>query len=55
MCRHFAFVSSTPLPLGVALVSAPHALVAQARQPLYQTSGDSNPDGWGVGWFEANF
>jgi glutamine amidotransferase len=52
MCRHFAFVSSTPLALGDALVGAPHALVAQARRPKHQTSGDSNPDGWGVGWFD---
>jgi glutamine amidotransferase len=54
MCRHFAFVSSTPRRLGGALSDAPHALVEQARCPRHQTSGDSNPDGWGVGWFDAD-
>jgi glutamine amidotransferase len=53
MCRHVAFVSSTPLPLGAVLVDAPHSLVDQARAPQHQTSGSSNPDGWGVGWFDA--
>ncbi len=54
MCRHLAFVSSTPVGLGAPLVDAPHSLVDQARAPRHQTSGDSNPDGWGVGWFDAD-
>jgi glutamine amidotransferase len=52
VCRHFAFVSSTPVRLGDALVDAPHSLERQARAPKHQTSGDENPDGWGVGWFD---
>ncbi len=52
MCRHLAFASSTPLRLAGPLVDAPHALVHQARTPKHQTSGDENPDGWGVGWFD---
>jgi glutamine amidotransferase len=52
VCRHLAFVSSTPLRLGTPLVDAPHSLVEQARAPKHQTSGDANPDGSGVGWFD---
>lgn len=52
MCRHFAFVSRVPVRLGDPLVDAPHSLLQQARAPKHQTSGDENPDGWGVGWFD---
>jgi glutamine amidotransferase len=52
MCRHFAFVSPAPVRLGDPLVDAPHSLERQARAPKHQTSGDENPDGWGVGWFD---
>jgi glutamine amidotransferase len=45
-------VHPTPIRLDTALVGAPHSLVEQARAPRHQTSGDSNPDGWGVGWFD---
>jgi glutamine amidotransferase len=54
MCRHLAFVHPTPVRLDTVLVGAPHALVEQARAPRHQTSGDSNPDGWGVGWLDAD-
>jgi glutamine amidotransferase len=51
MCRHLAYVGP---PAGVhALVfGAPHSLCAQARAPRFQQSGDTNPDGWGIGWYE---
>jgi glutamine amidotransferase len=33
------------------LFDAPHALARQARCPRMQTSGTTNPDGWGVAWY----
>src|SRR5262249_8514400 len=36
--------------LRTLLFDAPHSLCHQARGPKHQTSGDSNPDGWGAGW-----
>ncbi len=40
------------MPLHDLLFGAPHALVEQARRPRLQQSGDCNPDGWGVAWFD---
>jgi gamma-glutamyl hercynylcysteine S-oxide hydrolase len=40
------------VPLHDFLFAAPHALVEQARRPRHQASGDCNPDGWGVAWFD---
>ena len=51
MCRHVAYLGP-PIALGDILFDAPHSLCHQARSPLLQTSGSSNPDGWGVGWCE---
>jgi glutamine amidotransferase len=51
MCRHLAYVGP-PIALGEMLVRPPHCLVDQARHARYQSSGDENPDGWGVGWFD---
>ena len=53
MCRHLAYVGAQPVALRALLVDAPHALVDQARAPRYQTSGDDNPDGYGVAWYPA--
>lgn len=50
MCRHLAYVGGHA-PLRQMLFDAPHALARQARCPRFQTSGDSNPDGWGVAWY----
>ena len=50
MCRHLAYLGP-PLRLGRLLVDAPHALVEQARRPRLQTSGNANPDGFGVAWY----
>lgn len=33
------------------LFGAPHSLCDQARTPEHQTSGETNPDGWGAGWY----
>jgi glutamine amidotransferase len=49
MCRHVAYLGP-PIALRTLLFDAPHSLCHQARGPKHQTSGESNPDGWGVGW-----
>jgi gamma-glutamyl hercynylcysteine S-oxide hydrolase len=51
MCRHLAYVGP-PVALGTLLSAPEHSLVDQARHARYQTSGSSNPDGWGVAWFD---
>jgi glutamine amidotransferase len=51
MCRHLAYVGSAA-SLHELLFDAPHALARQAEHPRHQPSGDSNPDGWGVAWYE---
>ena len=33
--------------------TAPHSLAHQAELPVHQVSGDTNPDGWGVAWYDA--
>ena len=50
MCRHLAYLGP-PVALHDLLFGAPHALAQQARCPRHQTSGRTNPDGWGVGWY----
>jgi gamma-glutamyl hercynylcysteine S-oxide hydrolase len=50
MCRHLAYVGS-PTALVGPLFDAPHSLARQAEHPELQTSGDNNPDGWGVAWY----
>ncbi len=50
MCRHLAYVGA-PTSLHELLFDAPHSLANQARCPRHQTSGDTNPDGWGVAWY----
>lgn len=52
MCRHLAYVGR-PIALGVLLIDADHSLVRQARAPKHQLSGTENPDGYGVGWWDA--
>jgi glutamine amidotransferase len=51
VCRHLAAVSDVPFPLAPLLFGQPHALASQARNPRHQTSGTTNPDGWGVAWY----
>jgi len=51
MCRHLAYLGS-PTALSAPLFDAPHSLARQARCPRLQVSGDTNPDGWGVAWYE---
>ncbi|HEX5587440.1 MAG TPA: class II glutamine amidotransferase [Acidimicrobiia bacterium] len=50
MCRHLAYVG-TPIDLHAPLFGSSHSLCAQARHPRHQETGDTNPDGWGVGWY----
>ena len=52
MCRHLAYVG-TPIAVSEPLLDASHALVRQAQNPQYQLSGDDNPDGFGVVWYEG--
>ena len=52
MCRHLAYVG-TPIAVSEPLLDASHALVRQAQNPQYQLSGDDNPDGFGVVWYET--
>jgi glutamine amidotransferase len=52
MCRHLAYLGP-PISLDELLFTAPHSLARQARRPRHQTSGDTNPDGWGVAWYDA--
>src|SRR4051812_22470790 len=52
MCRHLAYLG-TPVALGDLLFTAPHSLSRQAERPRHQTSGTTNPDGWGVAWYDS--
>ncbi len=51
MCRHLAYLGPR-IALHDLLFAAPHSLCNQARSPRLQQSGEENPDGWGVGWYE---
>ena len=50
MCRHLAYLGP-PVAVHDLLFGAPHSLAEQSRHPRFQTSGRTNPDGWGVGWY----
>lgn len=50
MCRHLAYLGP-PLPIGRVVFDAPHSLCLQAARPRLQADGDSNPDGFGWGWY----
>ena len=50
MCRHLAYLGP-PVALHQLLFGEPHSLCEQARTPQHQVSGETNPDGWGVGWY----
>jgi gamma-glutamyl hercynylcysteine S-oxide hydrolase len=52
MCRHLAYLGPA-VTLHDLLFGAPRSLCQQARHPEHQTSGDTNPDGWGAGWYVA--
>jgi glutamine amidotransferase len=51
VCRHLAYIGPR-IALYDLLFGAPHSLCNQARSPRLQRSGEENPDGWGVGWYE---
>jgi len=50
MCRHLAYLGP-PVALHQLLFGESHSLCEQARTPRHQVSGETNPDGWGVGWY----
>jgi glutamine amidotransferase len=52
MCRHLAYLGP-PVALDALLFTAPHSLAHQGQCPRHQVSGDTNPDGWGVAWYDA--
>ena len=53
MCRHLAYLGP-PVTLEKLLLQPPHSLRRQARAPRYQTYGKTNPDGFGVGWYDRD-
>lgn len=53
MCRHLAYLGP-PVALADVLYAPPHSLADQARAPEHQVWGDSNPDGFGVGWLSGD-
>ncbi|MDQ1431145.1 MAG: gamma-glutamyl hercynylcysteine S-oxide hydrolase [Actinomycetota bacterium] len=53
MCRHLAYLGD-PVGLASPLFDAPHSLARQAEHPRHQTSGTTNPDGWGVAWYHED-
>jgi glutamine amidotransferase len=52
VCRHVAYLGP-PADLASLLLDPSHSLVDQARASRFQQSGPENPDGFGVGWYEA--
>ena len=53
MCRHLGYLGP-PVALSELLTVPDHSLVDQARAPRLQRRGIDNPDGWGVGWYDAD-
>jgi glutamine amidotransferase len=51
VCRHVAYLGP-PATLAALLLEPAHSLVDQARAARFQQSGPTNPDGFGVGWYE---
>ena len=39
------------VPVADSIVHAPHSLVRQCTDAREQSSGCTNPDGWGIGWW----
>ena len=52
MCRHLAYLGPPVAPRRAAVRRAPLAR-APGRRPGTRLSGDTNPDGWGVAWYDA--
>jgi glutamine amidotransferase len=50
MCRLLAYWGR-PLPIADLVVRAPHSLLRQCVAAKEQSSGCTNPDGWGFGWY----
>jgi glutamine amidotransferase len=40
-----------PVPVADLIVGAPHSLLRQCTDAREQSSGCTNPDGWGIGWW----
>jgi glutamine amidotransferase len=54
VCRHLAYLGSTPRSLGELLLEPEHGLLTQSYAPRRQRNGRINADGWGVGFFTAS-
>jgi glutamine amidotransferase len=52
MCRMLTYVGP-PVAASALLVDQPHSIVDQCTDARLQTSGCDNPDGWGIGWYDA--
>jgi glutamine amidotransferase len=50
MCRLLAYWGR-PLPVADLIVHSPHSLLRQCTDAREQSSGCTNPDGWGIGWY----
>jgi len=50
MCRLLAYWGR-PRPVADLIVCTPHSLLRQCTDARQQSSGCTNPDGWGLGWY----
>ena len=50
MCRLLAYWGP-PVPVADLIVRSPHSLLDQCTDAREQSSGCTNPDGWGIGWW----
>jgi len=50
MCRMMAYWGP-PTLMADPLINSAHSLLRQCTDAREQSSGTSNPDGWGVGWY----
>ena len=53
MCRHIAYLGPERSLYDLLLAPA-HSLVRMACAPRHQAWGDANPDGYGIGWYDAS-
>jgi glutamine amidotransferase len=51
VCRHLAYIGPR-VTLEKLLLEPSHSLLQQASAPRYQTNGNDNTDGFGVGWYD---
>lgn len=51
MCRHVAYLGP-PITLDALLLQREHSLIELGQAPRHQTTGETNPDGYGIGWYD---